>query len=112
MSWLKPENIQPSDYDPQTKVARFMEQHGVVGRRILEALNGVDPLHCLFDNNPDEYVGEARKIITLLGERDLTLLSVPEITDLVRESFGTSVTNGFVETSDVDAIAQKIIAQR
>lgn len=112
MSWLKPEYIQPSDYDPQTKVAQFVEQNGETGRQILEALNGVDPLHCLFDNNPDEYVGEARKIIATLGDRRLDALTTTEITSLIRESFGSSVTNGFVEAADVDAIAQKIISGR
>jgi hypothetical protein len=112
MSWLKPDNIEPSDYDPQAKVVRFLEQHSDLGRRVLEALNSVDPLHALFGNNPDEYVGEAKKIIQGLAGRTVESLTNQEIIKLVGDSFGSSLADGFIEAKSVELIAEQILAVR
>lgn len=113
MSWLKPENIPPSDYDPHKVVEAMVEKHGKLSRAILSAFNEIDPLHVFYGDNVDEYHGYAERFMTQLGDKDLNALTEPEVVDLVRKSFhADQIAKGFVQEYDIVNIAKEIYAHR
>lgn len=113
MSWLKPENFPPSDYDPQQVVREMMEKHGKLSRSILDAFNNIDPLHVFYGENVDEYHGYVERFMSQLGAGDLTSFSDDEIKSFVSSSFHQSqVDQGFVTPENISQLAKEIMAVR
>lgn len=113
MSWLKPENIQPSDYDPRKVVEAMTKRYGVISEIVLAAFTKTDPLHVFFGENIDEYHGYAERFMQQLGDRNIKALTEQEVTDLVRSSFHQDlITKGFVQETDITSIAKRIVEEQ
>jgi hypothetical protein len=113
MSWLKPENIPPSDYDPRKVVEAMTKKYGKVSEMVLAAFNHTDPLHVFFGENVDEYHGYAERFMQQLGDRNIKAPTEQEVTDLVRKSFHQDqITKGFVQETDITSIAKRIIEEQ
>ncbi len=113
MSWLRPDKITPSNYDPQERVNVMVEKYGQLGKNIIQAFNDADPLHCFYGVNVDEYVGYVNKIFAQIGDRDFQTLTNEEINALVRGSFSPDqIAQGFADPADIAELTQKIITLR
>ncbi len=113
MSWLNPEKIPPSDYDPHRIVNEMVEKHGSLSGKILEAFNSSDPLHVFYGDNIDEYHGYVERFMRQLGDRDLSTLSDHEVEGLIRGSFHPSqIDKGFIDSKDLTDLVQRVIALR
>lgn len=75
-------------YDPHKRVAEFHAQHGALAIVTLEAWNDVDPFHCFFGFNVDEYLGYAERFVALsIHTFDHINPSLRGVKELVRRSF-------------------------
>jgi|SRR3989344_2969776 len=111
MSWLKPDKIPYSGDGAQKRVDRLVEEHGVLGSAVLEAFNEVDPLHCFFGENVDEYAGYVERFFKKLGGRDFKTLTGSEVEELVKGSFhDEQIAKGFVDKDAIEALIHGIIA--
>lgn len=102
MTWLKPENITDSMYDPETTLKSVVDwtepEWRVVFFIVLEVWNEVNPLNTYYgdDCNPDEYAGHAERFIKGLRAELITWEVQPKQTspfilvELVRRSFHSS----------------------
>lgn len=91
----------------------MVERLGKLSGQIVNVFNEVDPFHCFYGENVDEYVGYIERFFSQLGERDFSALTDEEIKDLVRGSFHASqIEQRFVEQADLDELAKKIILVR
>ena len=113
MSWLRPDNVRPSDYDPEKRVAGLVERLGQLSGQITDVFNKVDPLYCFYGDNVDEYVGYVERFFSQLGSRDFSQLTDEGITAMVRGSFHESqIVKGFLDEKDLELLVQKIIQLR
>ena len=109
MSWLRPEGVQPSDYDPETRVHDFFQEYPESGERVLKSFTEVDPFQVFFGNNPDEYLGYAKRFMNALEGKDLGALSEQEVVGLIRNAFHVSqIEQGLVQEKNIEDIAKKI----
>lgn len=77
----------------------------------MEVFNEVDPLHCFFGENIDEYAGYVERFFRQLADRDFSNLTDKEIEELVRGSFHKSqIDKGFVTREDIEALIHGILA--
>jgi hypothetical protein len=104
--------------NPRQKVEGFLTSNGELGSIVLEAFNTVDPLHCYYGVNADEYLGYAERFIASLRSQSFTLNGSPSaevwhrfLSELVRRTFGpTQIAESFVRIEAVVAIASMIQA--
>lgn len=110
MSWLKPGNITPSDYDPQERVEAFNAQKGEIAEKIRQAFNRIDPLKCFYgdDVNPDEYLGYVSRFLNKFGQKDFNSLSEEEIADFIRVSFHPGQIGKFAQEEDIVRLIDKV----
>ena len=104
MSWLKPE-ARPGGYDPQLRVEKLILEFGNSARRILDALNGVDPLHVFYGENVDEYVSYVKRFCARLGGRTVDALTEQEIVEFMSEAFE----NSRLSEEELHAISRTIL---
>lgn len=111
MSWLRPEGIQPSDYDPEDRVSAFFKEYPKTGELVLKAFTEVDPFKIVFGNNPDEYLGYAKRCIQALGDDTLGTIGEEELMLRVRNAFHASqIEQQLVDDEKIQEIARKILA--
>src|SRR3989344_375309 len=111
MSWLRPDKIPRSEYSPQEAVKRRIGEYGELGASILDVFNEVDPLHCFFGQNVDEYSGYVERFFKKLGGRDFKTLTGSEVEELVKGSFhDEQIAKGFVDKDAIEALIHGIIA--
>ena len=91
----------------------MVERLGTTSEAIMRIFNEVDPLHCFYGNNVDEYVGYAERIFSRLGDRKFSDINDQDIAALVRSSFHASqIEQGFLDERDLEVLTQKIIQLR
>jgi len=108
MSWLNPNEIPSSGYDPKKKVDLIVEQYCEDGRKILNCFNEVDPLHVFFGNNVDEYTNYVDRFMKALGERAIGALNHDEVSEVVRKSFHPDQIGKFASEEDINKLIREI----
>ena len=108
MSWLNPEHVSPSDYDPNKRVDALIEKFGETANGVLNCFNYRDPLHVLFGDNTDEYVGYVERFMGGLGEREVSTLNHDDVTQIVRNSFHKDQIGKFVSEEDMAKLIHDI----
>jgi len=106
-------------YNPNQRVAKFLQDQGVLGSVVLDAFNTIDPLSCYFgsDCNPDEYLGYAKRFIESLKREEMYFNTSrrnrawPQfIRELVSRSFGAvQLAEGvWIREGAIEEIASRI----
>ncbi len=108
MSWFSPKNIPETNYNPDDRVEAFVMKAGLIGAIVLEAFNNIDPLHVIYGDNSDEYLGYAERFMNQLGTKKLKDLTDDEILTLVRGSFHPNQIGKFVSEEDIQILINNI----
>ncbi len=111
MSWLNPDKVPHSNYNPDERVKSLEKEYPLYGEIILSAFNKIDPLHVFYDVNSDEYLGYAERFLKQVGDRSILELKVEDIREMALNSFHKDQIGKFASTEDIENVGNEIYHQ-